>query len=81
MKKQLFAISIATFMLCFQSCEKDYDNTPADHKKVNGKFKVLSYNNSLNPNGRVIQSNILSFDSEEEFDALLDSLEASYNNF
>lgn len=61
------------------SCEKENFNDTSKEQKTKG-FKILSYGNA-GSNSRGVENNILSFDSEEEFDATLDSLETVYNDY
>ena len=67
------------FILFLSSCEKEnFDNNSNSKRKG---FKILSYSDNTNPNSRGIQNNILSFETEEEFNATVDSLETVFDNF
>jgi hypothetical protein len=82
MKKFSFAMTIAILSFLFQSCEKDFnETTTASNIKIGKGFKMLSYNSLPSAEGRTIQTNILSFETEAEFDATLDSLELEYQRF
>ena len=65
-------------LLSLQSCEKDFDETSKTTTKNGKGFKILSYSS---PNSRGVVNNILSFDSPEEFEATVDSLEMVFDNF
>lgn len=65
-------------LLSLQSCEKDFDETSKTETKNGKGFKILSYSS---PNSRGVVNNILSFESPEEFEATVDSLELVFDNF
>ena len=67
-------------VLSFTSCEENFDETTTIKKTSNG-FKIINYDDpTLNARGVNINS-ILSFQTQEDYYATLDSLETEYNNY
>lgn len=75
MKKIVFSLGLVCLALCV-SCEKDFIDESSVSRKTS--FKILKYSDL---NARGVENSILNFDSEADFEFVLDSLQSVFDSF
>lgn len=75
MKKIVFSLGLVCLALCV-SCEKDFIDESSVSRKTS--FKILKYSDL---NARGVENSILNFDSEADFEFVIDSLQSVFDSF